>query len=380
MLGGTDELWLRIPFAIFGLGIVAVTYWMTVFITRNNLAGILASTLLLADIEFLFRSRQINTDIPLTFLLLLTLLAFLRKHWLVGWAAWGMAFLTKRATPLLLLPALLLLWWWQRKQIDKTRWLMGMMVFGVIVAGWHGYMYYRFGTVFIQQYVMGFTIGKIASINPVTGTDPVMYMWALKHAFKVFALALPVALIWAVREWKLWRVVLVVIATFMVMLTVAPIKASWYLLPIHPLLAIITGSFLAWIVSQITDHRSQIVVFLLVGMVTAWQLINWQGDYMVPDTTGNQAKMALAAGALTNSGKKIYLDDDYLPVAVFYSGRQVVPLRFNRLTMERNELSIPENHYILTNLINLPALAVFLPNYEMVADAGDLVLIKSGLR
>src|SRR3989344_4035465 len=39
MLGGTNELWLRIPFAFFGLGIVVVTYRLTVFITRKNLAG-----------------------------------------------------------------------------------------------------------------------------------------------------------------------------------------------------------------------------------------------------------------------------------------------------------------------------------------------------
>lgn len=351
-LMGESELALRLPFALFGLGIVLLTYRM---------AGVAASLVLLSDIEFLFRARQISTDIPLTFFLLLTVYAWLRGWIKTGWIAWGLAFLTKRATPLLLLPMIFFL--------PKRKLFAGLWIFLIIVLPWHGYMYWRFGGEFIQKYILGYTIGKITAVNPVTGTDPVMYFLALKHAFKIWSLVLPLAVIWVVRRWKEWKLILVIIMTFFVALTLAPIKASWYLLPIHPLVAIVIGSFLAKFVTRLP-------VFALVCVIVAFQLVYWRNDYIVPETTRHQAEMARLAGALTQVNEKIYLDDDYLPVAVFYSRRRVVPLRFNRLPLMRESLLIEDNVYLLTNQTNLSELSGFLMSYDLVAEQGELLLLR----
>ncbi len=371
-LFGVDELWLRLPFAIFGVGIV----WLTCKLAQKNnyLAATLSGLVLIADIEFLFRSRQINTDVPLTFFLLLSLYAWLNGWVRTGWVAWGLAFLSKRATPLLLFPVLMLIWWQDRKKTKKP-WLMGLILFGLIVVSWHGYMYVNYGGEFIQKYVLGFTIGKITSINPVTGTDPVTYVLALKHAFKLFFLVLPVALMWVIKQFKSWKVVLAMIITFFGALTLAPIKASWYLLPIHPLVAIIIGSFLAAAIKRLPLLNLQLVALMLICMVVGFQLLYWSDDYIVPNTTNHQANISRLVGSLAQKGEVIYLDDDYLPVAVFYSGRQVVPLRFNRLPIQR-DIWLGVNSYVLTNRVNFYELSGFLPAYAEMAKQQDLLLVK----
>ena len=380
-MGGVSEFWLRQFFVICGMLIMVFTYLTTLLITKDRLAGLLASLVVISDIELLFRSRQINTDVPLTLFLLLALYAFMRlgkKWWLVGWISWGLAFLTKRATPLLLVPSVGWLIWRQRKKIDNKLLIAGFGLFLIIVLPWHLFMWWKFKETFVSKYIIGYTIGKITSVNPTTGGDYWFYVKALKHAWKFFSLLLPFTGIWMLYNWKSWQVRAtgIFFGTFFALLTLAPIKASWYMLPIHPLLAVMMGGFLAGTIRRISNFKYQITVFLLVCMITGFQLTHWREDYIVLDTTAGQAEVARLAGSLTKEGEKIYLDDDYLPVAVFYSHRKVIPLRFNRLSLERKNLPFMGNDYLLTNLANVTELVQFLPDFRRVLSRGDLLLLK----
>lgn len=381
---GMKEGFLRLFSAVCGLSLIMVTYFLTRLLTRDHLASVLASLILLSDIEFLFRSRQIATDIPLTLFLLLSLTLWIyasRKqqlrwfYW--GMFSWGLAFLTKRASPFLLAPACLAWILGVRRQLNLSKIFLGIGCVALAILPWIAAMSLRFGTEFWRMFVWGYTIRKIASVNPTTGSNSLFYLQALQHAFKIWVLLLPMAGLWILRTWRKFAdsvVLITYIVTFLMFLSLASIKASWYLLPVHPVLAIIMAAFLSHFIHR--TRRWQF--FLMVGVcaVVGVQILHWQHEFLVPETTRHQAVMARLAQNLTNPGETIYLDDDYLPVAAFYSRRRVVPLRFNRLALERKQLSLPANHYVLTNQANVSALTIFSPNYELVAHTADLQLLK----
>ena len=110
---GGSEFWLRSISAISGVFTVIGCYILAGKIAKSKLAGIFASLIILSDIEILFRSRQINVEILLAALLLWSIIFLIKAYERKGLrfitcsaVCLGLAFLTKRASPLLALPAI----------------------------------------------------------------------------------------------------------------------------------------------------------------------------------------------------------------------------------------------------------------------------------
>src|SRR3990167_1340205 len=77
---GESEFWLRSVSAISGVFTVIGCYVLAKNIAKSRLAGLLASLIILSDIEILFRSRQINVEILLTVLLLWSIIFVVKVH------------------------------------------------------------------------------------------------------------------------------------------------------------------------------------------------------------------------------------------------------------------------------------------------------------
>ncbi len=391
---GPSEFWLRSFNAFLGLLIIILVYKISVLITKSVKSALIGAIILLSDIEFLFRSRQINVEIPVTFFLFLTIYAVLktpssppRKLWIITGISLGLAFLTKRASPILILPALL--------PIILSKSLRGMYrpvrpaaisflaAFFAVAAPWYFLSYLRFGNQFINEFFLSYTLGKIRSANPGAGTDIWFYITSLRHAFKLWFPLIPLAIIWAtVKSFRNRKVAVLTIFiwTFLIFLTLAPIKSSWFLLPIHPPLAILIGLFVTNLVKFAKLHSRTIsfanlsvVSVIIVTTAAAWQIWHYRRDFIVPNTTNRQAALAKLAGQLAPGETPIYLDDDYLPVAVFYSRRRVIPLRFNRL-QPLTPLSIPPQSFLLTNPLTLPELIEKYRNLVFVSASADFEL------
>jgi 4-amino-4-deoxy-L-arabinose transferase-like glycosyltransferase len=339
-----SEWWLRLPNAIASLILVMAVY---------RKGGLMAALILLSTIEFLFRARQINVDVPLALFLFL---AVTRNSGLFL----GLAAITKRASWLLAVPALI----WALK---NGHWKKELGLFLLVALSWHIWSYLKFGQEFIDKYLLGFTVGKLTSVNPVTGSSPWFYIETLKHGMKLWVLALPLALIWGWRQ-KTW---LILAATYLIGLTLAPIKASLYLLPLYPVLALLIGGFLTAVF-----RPKPTLGLVLVITVALFNLLNWRQQWLVPQTTAYQAALARAAKSLTQSGDTVYLDDDWLPVAVFYSQRKVVPLRFNRTDTYDTALVLPTRSLVMTNLETVANLKTRGVKLETVRQINDLLLTR----
>lgn len=388
---GSREFWLRSYNAVFGFVIGMIVYKIAVSISGKKIAGFLSALVLFSDIEFLFRARQINVEIPLTMFLLISLgsLVLLRKreahHALflpIGALALGLAFLTKRATPLLAIPALSFLMYSDWKRVKRTICISSFLFFLVSVP-WFFASYLKWGDKFIHEFFVDYTVGKIRSVNIGTGTSFLFYFSALRHALKSWVLLLPFILFWSIGKVKKDPIFLglgMYVITFMLALTVVPIKSSWFLLPIHPVLAILIG---VWLCSCLSLYRKKKLYYVLITggvvAVSVFQLWKYRNDFIVPDTTGRQVAIVKQAALLLKSDESLYLDDDYLPVAVFYGGnRKVIPLRFDRLGRPGGLPIIPPaGSLILTNDETIEKLRENMPAPLVpVAWVADLWLLR----
>ena len=249
---GESEFWLRSVSALSGVFTVIGCYILAKKIAKSKLAGMLASLVILSDIEILFRSRQINVEILLTVLLLWSIIFAVKAHegnklrWIIFSAVClGLAFLTKRASPLLALPAIgyILL---KTKPVLVNLFIF-FITFITITFPWYLLSYLKWGDQFINEFFIGYTFNKIRSVNSSIGTSPFFYLNSIKHAFKFWALLIPLATVWAALKSfsdHNIRGPLIFVLSFLFFLTLAPIKSSWFLLPIHPILAVITGLFI----------------------------------------------------------------------------------------------------------------------------------------
>ncbi|MBI5356975.1 glycosyltransferase family 39 protein [Candidatus Collierbacteria bacterium] len=407
-LFGESEFWLRSVSAISGVFTVIGCYILAKQISKSKLAGILASLVILSDIEILFRSRQINVEILLTVLLLWSIIFAVKAYeakkiiWIISSAiCLGLAFLTKRASPLLALPAIGYLFFSSltreagSRSAGRVPLFIFFITFTIVISPWYLLSYLKWGDQFINEFFIGYTFNKIKSVNASVGTSPFFYLNSLKHAFKLWTLLIPLAAVWgtlkAFRDRKIAGL-MIFILTFLILLTAAPIKSSWFLLPIHPIIAVILGIFLysclkrPGLASQGRALLNKYLVFAglsLIFVIATYQLYHYRRDYIVPDTTNNQAVISRLAGSLSENGKSIYLDDEYLPVAVFYSRKNVIPLRFSRTENRIPSLvDIPEGSLVLTNLGTYPVLksATGIIFEDMFA-VGDMLLVRSlGIR
>lgn len=402
-VSGGSEFWLRSISAISGALTVVGSYILASRIAKSGLAGIFASLIILSDIEILFRSRQINVEILLTALLLWSIIfltkAYKEKHlrWIVFSAiCLGLAFLTKRASPLLALPAIgyILL---KTKQTFQNL-IIFFITFIIIAFPWYLLSYLKWGSQFINEFFIGYTFNKIKSVNSAAGTSPLFYLYSLKHAFKLWTPILVLVFLTSFKFLysllKQLKAIYIFVGVFLLGLTLAPIKSSWFLLPVHPFLAVLTGILILRIVKfpklnnqsiVIPDEAKRrsgiylnIMVIVSAMILSAWQLFRYRHNYIVPDTTNNQAEISRLAGALADKGEAIYLDDEYLPVAVFYSGKNVVPLRFSRTANPVPSLTdIPEGSLVLTNKETYPVLKSATGIlFEELFSTGDLILVR----
>ena len=388
---GLSEFWLRSFNALLGFLTIIVVYKLSVLINNSKKSAFISAAILLSNIEFLFRSRQINVEIPVTFFLIFTIYAALktyvspqRKWWVITGISLGLAFLTKRASPILIFPAIgyLLL----NKQNRRNLFIF-LITFISVTFPWYLISYLKWENQFINEFFLGYTLGKIRSVNPGAGADIWFYITSLRHAFKFWFPLITPAIIWATiksfHDRKI-AILTIYIWTFLIFLTIAPIKSSWFLLPIHPAIAVIIGLFINNALERsdpgVRQGRTLINkhLYLIVGvlLLSSLQIFRYRRDFIVPDTTDRQTGMAKLAGQLTPAQNPIYLDDDYLPVAVFYSRRRVFPLRFNRL-QTITPLPIPSGSYILTNTETLSTLQNNYPNILLIKESADLILAQN---
>jgi len=257
--GGVSEWTVRLPAALGGLALVLATYQFgRTFYDRQT--GFLSGLILATSSRVLWESRFLRLDTVLSFFLFLGfyfwLKAFTKRssinHYLLGYLCFALATLTKG--PLgLAVPGFavlsLILFSGRWREIREMRLVGGFMVVASVLVPWLWLLHLRGDDQWIRDFIWIHNIQNFA-LKPIGHVHPFYYYFInLPPDFLPWTLLVPGALIFY-YPWKerlrnpatlgltCW------FTAIFLFFSVSKSKIAYYLLPLLPSLALLTGSYL----------------------------------------------------------------------------------------------------------------------------------------
>lgn len=197
-LFGLNAFAARLPSALAGVATVGLLH---AFLLRRfgRPAAWAGAVVLLSAFGFQHVARAGETDALLSFFSLIAVMGLAEvqearpRGWLLFWAGFGLAFMTKGAgsvtLPLTFLVMLVL---------DRPRTLRfagsfwsGLLLFGVLVVPWHAVLFRRYGSAFLHEYLGFHVLHRATAAIEGHSTHPWFYLWVLLVSAPLFALLYP---------------------------------------------------------------------------------------------------------------------------------------------------------------------------------------------
>lgn len=346
---GPTEFAVRLTSALFGFASVFLTY---AFARRlwGKIAGFVSGLCLLTTFHFLYYSRTGMLDVTATFFILLSFYSyylfskfgFRMRYMLMAGLSCGLAVMTKGVVgliPLMVImfhlvlsfaPGLLC----RPSELSKKKIVLGAIIFGlsalVVVLPWHLYMHFTYPD-FLKTYLGYHVIDRAATSIEDKGRPFFWYIEVAKVSMRVwFVCLLPslVFFLFSLIKYKKQRVeltllVLWIFITF-ILFSSAVSKLIWYIMPLYPVLALICGFFVAYVIHNLArvTKRVFLVKFGMLSAVLVFVLgylfIN-RGLVYVSDLTGSQAILLQTKDAILGTDTKVYADRIEYPLLFFYT-------------------------------------------------------------
>lgn len=320
----------RFPSAVFGLSTLVATY----FLGRElfgRWVGFSAALALTSAPWFLFRARSGNLDIFLTFFFVLSIFLAIKsldnkKYFLPLGISLSLLFLTKTLVPLAVTAPLIIIYW--NRKIDRKSVIRAAAIFISIVGIWFIAQITR-STWFIERY---FQIG----LPGISGTTSYRENFQLVKDYihigigKWFwpsVLALVGSLFIRKRSFYILPVFCLV---FTIPFLLSHKTQIWHLIPLYPFLLISLFGFGFSVINKLTK-KNIIAAAAILAIAVYFSFIqtrnNWYQFINIPAFISDEQTLSEEAGKYP---EPLYIDGDFVPAAVFYSGKDVVRQVFCR--------------------------------------------------
>jgi 4-amino-4-deoxy-L-arabinose transferase-like glycosyltransferase len=266
---GVSEFASRLWPAIFGFGVVVLTFVLGTRVHSWVVGAIAASLLLVVDRgfygywwNFLSLSRVGMLETALTFWIMAALIIIWeaeRRPWLVmviGLPV-GLAVMTKAWTGVLAaaIPVIFWLITARYRAIDFASWGVGMLLALAVILPWHLWQYAMHGPLFIHEYVGINLTGRLFQVFEGNFGGPLNYVDSLRRGFSIWGYVWPLAYLWAL--WKAiaqgdrrMRLLAVWITLPFLLFSAAQTKLGWYVSMVYPAIALLLALTLAEFLSQ----------------------------------------------------------------------------------------------------------------------------------
>jgi 4-amino-4-deoxy-L-arabinose transferase-like glycosyltransferase len=262
-LFGVHEFWARAGSALSGVAIVALLHaWL---LRRNDILAAWISTLiLLTTFGFLHVCRVGEMDVLLSLGCCIAIIGLvaIQNHkptgWYLFWCGLAIALMTKGAASITLILAAIIfsvIERWKLTRLGRHFWL-ALSLCLLLVLPWHLYMFHRFGTTFLADYLGLHVLARATHQIEDHITHWWFYLWVLLISAAPFVLLYPFAIFQGVRrkELRAWAIFALVVLCFF---TVVKTRLPHYIAPIYPALAVLTAVFLADALRDLQAKRQQ---------------------------------------------------------------------------------------------------------------------------
>ena len=313
---GVNEFGARAASAFAGLVTIALVYVLGKQIA-SNAVGLISSLALLSSPWFTARSRSGNLDIFLTlFFVLSFVLAFKarknKKYFYPLGITLGLLFLTKTLVPFTIAPALLFLF------INYSTYQPALIISLLFFTTWfltQAFTYPQFILHFLQ---IGFPTGKIKTSFMFNLLQTKSYLhYCIGLIFRPLILLFPVSFL--TKDFQIFSLIIFT-GTFLLPSVLSPKTQIWHLIPVLPFLIIVA-------ISALHKHRRLFAtISTVIISISITQIFkNWHEIINVPAYISDEAILSKEAGKYPQT---LYIDDQFIPAAVFYSGKNVTNLQY----------------------------------------------------
>jgi 4-amino-4-deoxy-L-arabinose transferase-like glycosyltransferase len=358
---GINEFSSRLASAVLGLLSIVLIYKIAILLFNKKLIGFVSGLILGTSAWYLMRVRSGNLDSVFVFFYLLTVYSSLKvvknPKWLMGI---GIAFagliMSKTLIGFSCLPLIIYLNFKQIINFKKNyRYIIGGLLFFILIAGaWYLFHILKYPSFFFRHFI---TIGtrnktlisyfKLNIQQPFfyihMGVRKWYYLWFLGVGYIILSLKFLKKRFFLLLLWSS-----VVLYPFLT----SEKTELWHLIPVYSPMALIIASgtlcliedlsslikklfrekfFVKKVLNSTVINIFYLAIFILMSLM---QIKNFYKDAFsdsryIPDDVDISMKVS-------KYNKKIILNDDFLPIAVYYSGKRIIPI--NSLSNDKQTL------------------------------------------
>lgn len=265
---GMGEFAARFPSALF-----AVTGALFLFGSVSRLfnvrIGFFSALVLLTSLEYFYLGKAAVTDMTLNLCLMISLLSFIEKRYLLFYLFAALAVLTKGPIGLFFPGAIAFLYllimnrW---SELPRMSIVPGILLFMVVAAPWYGLMTHYHGAAFVDTFLGFHNVTRFTSPEHASGAVWYYFIPVLLVGFfpwtPILFQSIWTALTSNSRERPILLFFIIWAAVVFVFFSLSATKLVSYILPMFPALAVIAG----WYIDQMMEQgraRPRIAATLL---------------------------------------------------------------------------------------------------------------------
>lgn len=363
----------------------------------NTWVGLFAALALSSSPWFIFRARSGNLDTILTMFFVLSILLAIfateNKRFLIPFSiSMTLLFLTKTAVPFTIIPVIAFTFW-RSKEVTLKDLFTPFGIFLGFFGGWFLYQQIKDPGFFGHYFKIG--LPGVTSSTSVQENLALMKVYLHNGIGKWFWPGI-ISLILGILTLRKGFLVLVVFAvSFFVPFLTSAKGHIWQLIPLHPFMILaffgflwIAGDTLSFRIEKMSNtffgksHIKEMVICLRKPLLTLSVLLiflyfyvpqirrNWYEFIDIPAFVSDEAILSNKAGEFE---EKFYVDEDFVPTAIFYSGKNVQQIRDEEL---KGIFEKDEPFVLITHQWRLDGEEISEKEYEIIKTDRDKILVK----
>jgi len=378
-LFGVSNFTARFSQALFGLLTLVTIYFLGKEMFSRKV-GFFSSISLTSSYWFIYRARSGNLDIFLVFFMYLSiLLAYeIRKTGKLNVspllvASLACLFLTKTAVPFAIIPLIVYLLSFGRARVNIFKTFLIIVLSAIPLLVW--YLVQRTGSSFILD-----RFCRVAFPGIEKGTSVIQNLLLLKTYLRLgignwFWWGMFSVFVGLVIRWKKFLPVFIFTVSFLIPFTLSNRFQIPHLIPVYPII-IISLFGLVDILGESVNTKSFLVFFAMLCIFSAIAIPqlkrSWYEFIDIPAYISDEQILSEEASKYS---EMLIIDDEYLPAAVFYSGKDV-----NKIAKGIGKLKefFDGNHnfILITSPWRLEEEKISVKTYRIIKKDRDKVLIQ----
>ncbi len=414
---GYSEFGVRAAAAIVGFLAIFVTYLLGKEMF-NRVVGWCSAIGLTSAFWFLFRSRSGNLDVFLTFFFLTTFYTAWKlkdnRKWLIPFAvSTVLLVLTKTGIPFTIVPALVVILWGSKVRLRDYLGVLGLL--GILGGMWlvsqyltnHGFFqrYFQIGLPGVGEkssYLDNFNLAK-TYLHDGIGRWFWLGVAGLGGSLVVGGSQMYLSLTsperrgdnrkWIYSGEKRWWIFPVFFVCFFGPFILTPKGHIWHLIPLHPFMILsffgvtyfLGKGMLGWRgirwIGGIRGYEEFLVAGLLVlfGSYIAFGQLRSEWVQFIDTSKYVSDEQILSSEAARMPGQ-FFIDDDFGPTAVWYSGKKVMQIRdddVKRLFNKEGQFTQSGQFLLITKQFRLDSQGIAKDRYKILKSDRDKILVIS---